>query len=341
MPYIPVHIVHQLSELNVEEVARALGIMVSRHQAFCFMHDEKCPSLKFKRDGRLWKCFSCNKGGNAIELVRQYYNIEFVDACKWLCRQYGIFLENNNAPQRFVPRNVMLRQKLETVEPPFNVEIGEWLIENAGLSEVAKTFLYTERKLSPDVISRLKIRSVSDARKLLDAMRSCFSEEELLRAGVFYDIVKGYPAFEIPCILIPYHSQDGQLIGMQSRSLRKYPKTRYQFFRGFKPTLYNLPVTNYIAKGEKLYISEGMTDCFAMLSAGLNAVALPSASNLPLNEFAGLTDYDLVMCADKDFAGLKAYNELKYYVTAMGGTLSMLKLPIGFKDYGEYYAATH
>lgn len=53
---------------------------------------------------------------------------------------------------------------------------------------------------------------------------------------------------------------------------------RFQFISSQKTRLFNLPVLNTMKFGEDLYISEGITDCLALLSAGKKAVAIPSAT---------------------------------------------------------------
>lgn len=40
--------IKKLHELNCEDVARRLGLEVNMHQAHCFMHQDKRPSLAFK-----------------------------------------------------------------------------------------------------------------------------------------------------------------------------------------------------------------------------------------------------------------------------------------------------
>ena len=45
--------IKKLHELNCEDVARRLGLEVNMHQAHCFMHQDKRPSLAFKNN--LWK----------------------------------------------------------------------------------------------------------------------------------------------------------------------------------------------------------------------------------------------------------------------------------------------
>ncbi|WP_213065500.1 toprim domain-containing protein, partial [Acinetobacter baumannii] len=62
-----------------------------------------------------------------------------------------------------------------------------------------------------------------------------------------------------------------------------------------KTRLFNLPVLNTMSRGDRLYISEGITDCLALLSNGLKAVAIPSATILPLEDLVLLKGYDLHM----------------------------------------------
>ena len=54
-------------EVNIEEVARWLGIHVKNGKARCPFHNDQTPSLSFK-EGR-YKCFGCDAFGDAIDLV--------------------------------------------------------------------------------------------------------------------------------------------------------------------------------------------------------------------------------------------------------------------------------
>lgn len=67
--YIPDNIVNILHKLDCETVARKFGINIVKHQAHCFMHEDKHPSLAFKNN--CWKCFACDKGGDAISIIRK------------------------------------------------------------------------------------------------------------------------------------------------------------------------------------------------------------------------------------------------------------------------------
>lgn len=91
MAQISEDVLNRLKELSCEDVAEQLGLDVKMHHTLCFMHSDKHPSLAFLGEGRKgWYCFSCKKGGNAIDLVREKMECGFVEACTWLCSRYGI-----------------------------------------------------------------------------------------------------------------------------------------------------------------------------------------------------------------------------------------------------------
>ena len=47
-------------------------------------HNDRNPSLKlYKQTNRCW-CFSCNQGGDAIDITRQTYEVDFIQAVKKL-----------------------------------------------------------------------------------------------------------------------------------------------------------------------------------------------------------------------------------------------------------------
>ena len=74
-----------------------------------------------------------------------------------------------------------------------------------------------------------------------------------------------------------------------------------------------------------------------MLSAGLNAVAIPGATILPLEDLILLKNYDLHMYPDQDEAGQRAFVELRRFFVNNYSMLRAEKLPEGIKDYCDYY----
>lgn len=341
MPYISNEIINRLKRLNVEDVARSLGLSVIKHETRCFMHNDKKPSLKFHKKGHMWKCFVCDVGGNSINLVMHYFKTDFITACMWLCNQFGIYIPDTPKLKR-ITTPLRKYDRNDRAVSTFNQEIGLWIISNAGLSSEAQNFLFGERKLSLEVINSNNIKSISDPCKLIKALCSMFSPIELAEAG-YIKISNNnyYLRIFTPCIIFPYYDSMGGLIGIQSRYIGNIKDApRFQFISGFKPNIYNQQILNKVNDKEDLYISEGVSDCLALLSSGRNAIAIPSASNLPLKEVHHLIRYNLIMCADHDLAGERAYETLRYHVIRMGGKIHRLDYPKKFKDYGEYYKST-
>lgn len=131
---------------------------------------------------------------------------------------------------------------------------------------------------------------------------------------------------------------DENLIGVQSRYLGTNEKIpRFQFMSSQKTRLYNLPILNSLRRDDKLYISEGITDCLALLSDGLNAVAIPSATILPIEDLILLKNYELHMYPDQDSAGEKAFMTLRRFFINHYSIVRAEVLPDGVKDYCDYY----
>lgn len=112
---------------------------------------------------------------------------------------------------------------------------------------------------------------------------------------------------------------------------------RFRFPRGSQCRIYNLPVLRRLREGEALYITEGCSDCWAMLSSGRKAIAIPSATLLQphdIDELRRLTasrSITLHMYPDRDLPGEQLYLQLRDLLP----TLQHHQLPPGCKDYGE------
>lgn len=325
MNYIPSEIIEHIKELNTEDVARKLGLMVDKHRALCFMHQDTHPSLSFMRNGHGWKCFVCDRGGyDAISLVRRFLQCGYLEACHWLCEAYS-------------------HQKKEFSKSQPEIiyyEIINWIVDNAKISKDAANFLYKERYLDSNVVRNLHIGSITSSERLIQKLLVNFSESDLVEAKIIKNISnKNYLRVYTPCILFPYYDVVGKIIGLQSRYIGDNVKApRFQFIGCKNIPIFNLPIVRQLQKGEDLYIAEGVTDCMALLSDGKKAVAIPSASNIPDESLRLLADFRLHMFPDQDNgAGIRAFRTVRSKLISMGGFLYKEKLPNEYKDYGEYY----
>ena len=143
-----------------------------------------------------------------------------------------------------------LREQDDQVEQkPFDASRYERFFERPFLNEEARKFLFEERKLDERVVRWCRLTSWKD------------------RRGV-------------PWLQTPYYSREGRLVGVQNRNLVCGGLPRFRFPQGAQCSIYNLPVLNLLNPGDELWITEGCSDCWAMLSAGHKAIAIPSATLL-------------------------------------------------------------
>jgi DNA primase len=117
---------------------------------------------------------------------------------------------------------------------------------------------------------------------------------------------------------------------------------RFRFPQGSECGIYNLPVLNRLAKGEPLYITEGCSDCWAMLSSGHKAIAIPSATLLKpkdveqLSTLSSQLSTSFHMFPDQDEPGERLFLQLRQLLP----NLEHHQLPPGCKDYSDYYRIT-
>ena len=232
----------KLRDLPIEGVAERLGLQVSRHKCLCPFHDDSHPSLSFKVSKNTFRCFVCGASGGTIDLVMKYLHLDFKAACRWLADENNIILEEWK-PKCTVGSVPLCTQK------PFDASRYERFFEHPFLNDEARRFLFDERQLDPRVVRWCRLTSWRD------------------KQGV-------------PWLQIPYYNREGQLVGVQNRNLIKGAIPRFRFPQGSKCGIYNLPVLNLLKPGDELYITEGCSDCWAMLSSGHKAIAIPSATLL-------------------------------------------------------------
>ena len=208
--------------------------------------------------------------------------------------------------------NVIISDKKDTKgsDPSvsFDASRYERFFERPWLNDEARRFLFEERMLDERVVRWCRLTSWRD------------------KLGV-------------PWLQIPYYNREGKLIGVQNRNLVKGALPRFRFLQGAECNIYNLPVLNLLKPGETLFITEGCSDCWAMLSAGHKAIAIPSATLLKrkdaalLRELTSEMKITIGMYPDNDTPGERLFLQLKEVLPS----LVRHQLPVGCKDFSDYY----
>lgn len=64
----------------------------------CPFHKEKSPSFNVNPSRQIFRCFGCGKGGDVFAFVKEYENLDFMDAVRRLAERARIPLEMDNDP---------------------------------------------------------------------------------------------------------------------------------------------------------------------------------------------------------------------------------------------------
>ena len=299
----------KLRDLPIEGVAERLGLQVSRHKCLCPFHDDHHASLSFCVRRNTFRCFVCGASGGTIDLVMKCLNKGFREACEWLADEHNVILSDEYAKGQ----GARSREQ----EVTFDAGRYERFFERPWLSEAARKFLFEERKLDERVVRWCRLTSWQD------------------KWGVNW-------------LQIPYYDRQGKLVGIQNRNLRGKEQgarskegtaPRFRFPQGSQCGIYNLPVLNLLHEGEDLYITEGSSDCWAMLSSGHKAIAIPSATLLKPKDVEQLSTVNsqlsthFHMYPDRDEPGERLFLQLQKVLP----NLEHHQLPLGCKDFGDYF----
>ena len=352
--------VQKLRDLPIEEVAERLGMQVARHKCLCPFHDDHHASFTFNVRKNYCRCYVCMKHSiGTIDLVMKFTGKDFRSACRWLADVGNVYIEERKVGfDRDHPSsesNVMhpagsnaqrsgdgyaqhsagssAQQAGNAAPPSFDANKYARFFEHPWLNEAARRFLFEERQLDARVVSWCRLTSWTD------------------KEGISW-------------LQIPYFDTEGKLIGIQNRNLnrgklqsdkssptptKKAPDKssqaldketpRFRFPYGSQCGIYNLPIVGRLKPGDPLYITEGCSDCWAMLSAGHKAIAIPSATLLKSGDKLWLSDLSKRlqlkwhMYPDKDAPGEQLFLQLKEILPS----LEHHQLPPGCKDFSDYF----
>ena len=342
--------IQKLRDLPIEKVAKEMGMKVEHHKALCPFHDDHHASLSFNTRRNSCRCYVCmGDSVGTIDLVMKYLGKDFLSACRWLAEEHQVQLEEDRKREASSSSSSPGDSSSGGSSPEdnsggfssgksssFDASRYARFFEHPWLNLAARRFLFEERKIDERVAAWCRLTSWTD------------------KKGVNW-------------LQIPYFSTKGKLIGIQNRNLdykkkksssggcssegnvssegkspgeeKEQDAPRFRFPYGARCSIYNLPVVKRLKPGERLFITEGCSDCWAMLSAGHKAIAIPSATLLKPEDKQLLTDIgklyqvEFHMFPDQDVPGESLFMQLR----EMLPQLVHHQLPPGCKDFSEYY----
>ena len=311
----------------------------SNLSGLCPFHSEKTPSFTVSPGKKMFYCFGCGAGGNAITFVQKAENLDFVQSVEFLASRAGITIPRD---EKF-KRDEISRNRIYDM----NREAAKFFrdcLYDPRYGGQAMEYLKGKRRLSDSVIKHFGLGfSPNDFGLLTKHMqRLGYNEEELVKGflcgksqktGGLYDYFRNR-------VMFPIIDVSGNIIGFGGRvmddSKPKYLNTSDT--PGFKISK-NLFALNYAKNfcDDKLILCEGYMDVIAMHAAGFQNAVATLGTALTAEQARLMTKYTkrVIVSYDSDEAGQRAAERSIKILGEVGLDVRILKLQ-GAKDPDEF-----
>lgn len=315
--------IDQLLQLaNIEDVVGDyvnLKRSGSRFKGNCPFHDEKTPSFVVTPNLGIYKCFGCQKGGNAIQFIMDIENLTFSESARNLAKRYGIDLVETHSGNR--DEELELQREKESLQAlnEFTLKFFQDQLLSSDQGKSIAMPYFQERGFTYETIQNWQLGySPTDWEAFYThAKKAGYKDELLLKAGLIKKRDKDGSHYDLfrNRVIFPLTAVNGKVVGFAGRIMGKVDNA---------PKYVNSPETdlykksdflfalaqskNTIRKENKAYLMEGYTDVITLHQSGItNAVASSGTALTPgqIKLIKRFTDNATVIY-DGDNAGIKA-----------------------------------
>ncbi|MBE6368603.1 MAG: DNA primase [Lentisphaerae bacterium] len=302
-------------------------------KACCPFHQEKTPSFHVSESKQLYYCFGCQKGGDVVKFMREYLNLDYVEAMQQLAGRCGVVIPQEVSPEEEAAYRLKRSQSGRLYDlHKLLAEFYHSNLKNNPDSGVSKYF--ATRAIPWEYAQKFMIGAAPESWdagiKFLQSKG--FTLQEIVSAGVAIEKEHGhcYDRFRNR-LVFSITDENNRVIGFSARIIVKDDNA---------PKYVNSPETAIFHKGSILYglaqardsirrnkfaiVCEGQLDTIALHRAGLDMAVAPQGLAFRSEQAELLKRYTdkLYLCFDTDAAGQQ-------------GTLRVLEflLPMNFEIY--------
>src|SRR5215211_2780371 len=300
----------------------------SRFLGLCPFHDERTPSFSVDPAKKLYHCFGCGEGGDAIGFVQQTEALDFPDAVETLAERYHVRVERVEDDPRVEQRRrrqERLRSLLDRAARFYSAYLWE-----SGEAKKARDYL-GERGFSEEVLREFRVGYSPSAwdRVSMSAQRD----------GGVYDRFRGR-------IMFPLADARGRVLGFGARSMGdgrgpKYLNTSENELYHKGRQLFGIDLAKpHAARGGRVVVVEGYTDVLALHQAGVREAVAIMGTALTQEQLAllGQSAPLVLLALDADRSGQQAMLRAARSAADRGLELRVVEMPEG-KDPAELLAA--
>ena len=307
--------------------------LVERGNSFigsCPFHNEKTPSFNVNNDKSLFYCFGCKAGGNIVNFISKYKNLQFIESLIYISQYSGIPYIYDQRKSKISSEVKLLTNILHKSNNIFK----EFLKKNPTAYKYISA-----RGVVDEAIKTFNIGFAPDHNNLLKYLElEGFSFDQIKKTDLLIKNNKGeYFGRFNNRITFPVHSFSNDIVGFGARTIHN-SKIKYinsqesvvfkksQLLFGLKENLENIRLE------KEIFLVEGYMDVIKLYCSGIkNAVSTlgTTLSEIQLKKMWSFSDIPYI-CFDGDDAGQSASKKIAEKVLKFllpGKSLKFILIP--------------
>ena len=315
---------------KIEEVVSEFVTLKKRginYVGLCPFHNDSNPSFSVSPTRGICHCFTCGKGGNAINFLMELEQMTYPDALRWLAKKYKIEIQE---------RELTNEEKQRESERESMFIVNDWAakyFQDILLHDVDGIALgmayFRGRGFRDDIIRKFQLGFALPKRTALAeaAKAAGYNPKYLVDTGLCFKVDKdeaGNKSGEDKILdrfsgraIFPWFSVSGKVVAFGGRVLdsrtkgisQKYVNSPDSVIYHKERELYGLyQAKKAIAKEDCVFMVEGYTDVISMHQCGIENVVANSGTALSVHQIRLLHRFtsNIVLLYDGDKAGIHA-----------------------------------
>lgn len=315
---------------KIEEVVSEFVTLKKRginYVGLCPFHNDSNPSFSVSPTRGICHCFTCGKGGNAINFLMELEQMTYPDALRWLAKKYKIEIQE---------RELTNEEKQRESERESMFIVNDWaakyfqdiLLYDVDGIAIGMAY-FRGRGFRDDIIRKFQLGFALPKRTALAeaAKAAGYNPKYLVDTGLCFKVDKdeaGNKSGEDKILdrfsgraIFPWFSVSGKVVAFGGRVLdsrtkgisQKYVNSPDSVIYHKERELYGLyQAKKAIAKEDCVFMVEGYTDVISMHQCGIENVVANSGTALSVHQIRLLHRFtsNIVLLYDGDNAGIHA-----------------------------------
>lgn len=315
---------------KIEEVVSEFVTLKKRginYVGLCPFHNDSNPSFSVSPTRGICHCFTCGKGGNAINFLMELEQMTYPDALRWLAKKYKIEIQK---------RELTNEEKQRESERESMFIVNDWaakyfqdiLLHDVDGIAIGMAY-FRGRGFRDDIIRKFQLGFALPKRTALAeaAKAAGYNPKYLVDTGLCFKVDKdeaGNKSGEDKILdrfsgraIFPWFSVSGKVVAFGGRVLdsrtkgisQKYVNSPDSVIYHKERELYGLyQAKKAIAKEDCVFMVEGYTDVISMHQCGIENVVANSGTALSVHQIRLLHRFtsNIVLLYDGDNAGIHA-----------------------------------